>query len=178
MASTQEIIEQTEDLLEKWKHPDPYRPPTAPGGSKYQRNLPVPSTDRTFLEFTTSHMARMDYVLIYHYSTANDASGNARLGLLGGQARLPGVRKGCIYGQSSNLYNPVPLSFLVLCCCTAVFIVRAALLGEVHSNAMEIMSSTRCSRGCLLLRATWLRMRVITLVLSACVRPVCLSLFL
>ncbi|KAF1824925.1 uncharacterized protein K489DRAFT_429264 [Dissoconium aciculare CBS 342.82] len=40
-----ELIEQTEALLEKWKHPDPYRPPTAPGGSKYQRNLPSPRRD-------------------------------------------------------------------------------------------------------------------------------------
>jgi len=36
------LIEETETLLEKWKHPDPYRPPTAPGGSKYERNLPAP----------------------------------------------------------------------------------------------------------------------------------------
>ena len=43
------IIEETEGLLEKWKHPDPYRAPTAPGGSKYERNLPVPSTERKFL---------------------------------------------------------------------------------------------------------------------------------
>ena len=43
---TQLIIEETEGLLEKWKHPDPYRAPTAPGGSKYERNLPVPSTER------------------------------------------------------------------------------------------------------------------------------------
>lgn len=42
----QEIIEQTEELLEAYKHPDPYRPPTAPGGSKYQRNLPAPILDR------------------------------------------------------------------------------------------------------------------------------------
>ncbi|CAK3968945.1 related to NADH2 dehydrogenase (ubiquinone) chain CI-B22 [Lecanosticta acicola] len=39
------LLEQTEALLEKWKHPDPYRPPTAPGGSKYERNLPVPNLD-------------------------------------------------------------------------------------------------------------------------------------
>ncbi|GAB7361261.1 hypothetical protein MBLNU230_g1322t1 [Neophaeotheca triangularis] len=39
------ILEQTEDLLEKWKHPDPYRPPTAPGGSKYERNLPVHTSE-------------------------------------------------------------------------------------------------------------------------------------
>jgi len=31
---------ETEELLEKWKHPDPYIAPTAPGGSKYERNLP------------------------------------------------------------------------------------------------------------------------------------------
>lgn len=42
----QELIEQTEQLLEKWKHPDPYRAPTAPGGSKYERNLPAPILDR------------------------------------------------------------------------------------------------------------------------------------
>ncbi|KAE9994564.1 hypothetical protein EG327_008077 [Venturia inaequalis] len=40
------LIEETEALLEKWKHPDPYRPPTAPGGSKYERNLPAPILDR------------------------------------------------------------------------------------------------------------------------------------
>jgi hypothetical protein len=31
-AVQQELIKETEALLEKWKHPDPYRPPTAPGG--------------------------------------------------------------------------------------------------------------------------------------------------
>ncbi|KAM0715856.1 hypothetical protein Q7P37_008370 [Cladosporium fusiforme] len=39
------IVDEAESLLEKWKHPDPYRAPTAPGGSKYERNLPVPSTE-------------------------------------------------------------------------------------------------------------------------------------
>ena len=47
------IIEETEGLLEKWKHPDPYRAPTAPGGSKYERNLPVPSTERKFSGITS-----------------------------------------------------------------------------------------------------------------------------
>jgi hypothetical protein len=47
--SAQLIIEETENLLEKWKHPDPYRAPTAPGGSKWERNLPVPSTERKSL---------------------------------------------------------------------------------------------------------------------------------
>jgi hypothetical protein len=40
------LIEETEAILEKWKHPDPYRPPTAPGGSKYERNLAPPTTER------------------------------------------------------------------------------------------------------------------------------------
>ncbi|KAL9062565.1 MAG: hypothetical protein Q9157_008813 [Trypethelium eluteriae] len=40
------LIEETEKLLEAYKHPDPYRPPTAPGGSKYERNLPAPILDR------------------------------------------------------------------------------------------------------------------------------------
>ncbi|KAF3918388.1 hypothetical protein ABW20_dc0102346 [Dactylellina cionopaga] len=53
------LITEAESQLEKWKHPDPYIPPTAPGGafhivlaspsmltisigSKYERNLPCP----------------------------------------------------------------------------------------------------------------------------------------
>ncbi|TGO88628.1 hypothetical protein BPOR_0150g00020 [Botrytis porri] len=40
------LFKETEDLLQKWKHPDPYRPPTAPGGSKYERNLPSPILDQ------------------------------------------------------------------------------------------------------------------------------------
>ncbi|GFF26792.1 LYR family protein [Aspergillus udagawae] len=36
------LLRETEKLLETWKHPDPYRAPTAPGGSKYERNLPAP----------------------------------------------------------------------------------------------------------------------------------------
>ncbi|RVD84491.1 uncharacterized protein DFL_006240 [Arthrobotrys flagrans] len=38
----QALIAETEAELEKWKHPDPYLPPTAPGGSKWERNLPCP----------------------------------------------------------------------------------------------------------------------------------------
>jgi hypothetical protein len=29
----QALFQEAEDLLEKWKHPDPYHAPTAPGGS-------------------------------------------------------------------------------------------------------------------------------------------------
>jgi NADH dehydrogenase (ubiquinone) 1 beta subcomplex subunit 9 len=65
-TSQQALIDEAEALLEKWKHPDPYRPPTAPGGtfpvhfrtrpeahlallgSKYERNLPAPILDRKF----------------------------------------------------------------------------------------------------------------------------------
>ncbi|KAF4624093.1 hypothetical protein G7Y89_g14081 [Cudoniella acicularis] len=39
------LFKETEDLLEKWKHPDPYHAPTAPGGSKFERNLPAPILD-------------------------------------------------------------------------------------------------------------------------------------
>ncbi|KXL49883.1 hypothetical protein M433DRAFT_139205 [Acidomyces richmondensis BFW] len=53
-----ELIAQTEAILEKWKHPDPYRPPTAPGGSKYERNLPVPSTEREYI-LASSNVIRM-----------------------------------------------------------------------------------------------------------------------
>ncbi|KZF18892.1 hypothetical protein L228DRAFT_251763 [Xylona heveae TC161] len=40
-----ELLWETEKVLEKWKHPDSYRPPTAPGGSKYERNIPAPILD-------------------------------------------------------------------------------------------------------------------------------------
>ena len=52
LTGLQELIAQTEEILERWKHPDPYRPPTAPGGSKYERNLPVHTTER---ELTYHH---------------------------------------------------------------------------------------------------------------------------
>ncbi|KAJ5110737.1 hypothetical protein N7532_001272 [Penicillium argentinense] len=37
----QVLLRETEKLLESWKHPDPYRHPTAPGGNKWERNLPA-----------------------------------------------------------------------------------------------------------------------------------------
>ncbi|PQK10712.1 hypothetical protein BB8028_0002g10310 [Beauveria bassiana] len=39
------LLSETEKLLNGWKHPDPYVPPTAPGGSKYERNMPSPVLD-------------------------------------------------------------------------------------------------------------------------------------
>ena len=42
----QALVEETERILEGWKHPEPYIPPTAPGGTKYERNLPPPILDR------------------------------------------------------------------------------------------------------------------------------------
>ncbi|KAH7157241.1 hypothetical protein EDB81DRAFT_789310 [Dactylonectria macrodidyma] len=39
------LLTETEKLLDSWKHPDPYTPPTAPGGSKFERNLPSPVLD-------------------------------------------------------------------------------------------------------------------------------------
>ncbi|KAK8084559.1 lyr family protein [Apiospora hydei] len=67
----QALLTETEKLLQEWKHPDPYTPPTAPGGmlrfyapkasgleecyanrihagSKYERNVPVHSTARKY----------------------------------------------------------------------------------------------------------------------------------
>jgi len=40
-----QLFAETEKLLDQWKHPDPYRPPTAPGGSKYERNVPLPKLE-------------------------------------------------------------------------------------------------------------------------------------
>ncbi|KAF7352451.1 hypothetical protein MVEN_01209900 [Mycena venus] len=37
------IFEQAEAKLAGWKHPDPYIAPTAPGGTKWERNLPPPT---------------------------------------------------------------------------------------------------------------------------------------
>ena len=71
----QEIIEQTEELLEAYKHPDPYRPPTAPGGSKYQRNLPAPILDRTSIP--SSELAIERSLTYSSLSTANDSQGDA-----------------------------------------------------------------------------------------------------
>ncbi|RCK55418.1 NADH dehydrogenase [ubiquinone] 1 beta subcomplex subunit 9 [Candida viswanathii] len=34
-------IKIAEAKLKEWKHPDPYVPPCRPGGTKYQRNIPV-----------------------------------------------------------------------------------------------------------------------------------------
>ncbi|KAJ7229419.1 hypothetical protein B0H12DRAFT_1147781 [Mycena haematopus] len=37
------IFQQSEAKLAAWKHPDPYIAPTAPGGTKWERNLPPPT---------------------------------------------------------------------------------------------------------------------------------------
>ncbi|EFR02765.1 LYR family protein [Nannizzia gypsea CBS 118893] len=50
------LLQETEKLLEKWKHPDPYRAPTAPGGSKWERNLPVPILN----EPQPQHLAKVE----------------------------------------------------------------------------------------------------------------------
>ncbi|CAI5760488.1 unnamed protein product [Candida verbasci] len=34
-------IKKTEEKLAEWKHPDPYIPPSRPGGTKFERNIPV-----------------------------------------------------------------------------------------------------------------------------------------
>ncbi|KAF4947324.1 hypothetical protein FGADI_10505 [Fusarium gaditjirri] len=47
-SDVQALLTETEKLLESWKHPDPYTPPTAPGGSKFERNLPSPVLDREY----------------------------------------------------------------------------------------------------------------------------------
>ncbi|PQE13288.1 hypothetical protein CJF31_00008288 [Rutstroemia sp. NJR-2017a BVV2] len=60
-ASSLALYKETEDLLMKWKHPDPYRPPTAPGGSKYERNLPSPILDRK-----SNYATTLDIQLTYN----------------------------------------------------------------------------------------------------------------
>jgi len=58
-SDAQALLTETEKLLESWKHPDPYTPPTAPGGMSRQHTgrvvmcrmlmipLQVPSTSET-----------------------------------------------------------------------------------------------------------------------------------
>ncbi|KAL5084720.1 hypothetical protein Trisim1_011520 [Trichoderma cf. simile WF8] len=57
------LLAETEKLLESWKHPDPYVPPTAPGGSKFERNLPSPILDRERM-----HSLRLFRLLIFDSS--------------------------------------------------------------------------------------------------------------
>ncbi|EMR08454.1 hypothetical protein PNEG_03284 [Pneumocystis murina B123] len=33
------IFDETEEILKKYRHPDPYIVPTSPGGSKWERNI-------------------------------------------------------------------------------------------------------------------------------------------
>ncbi|KAI9643467.1 hypothetical protein NHQ30_008086 [Ciborinia camelliae] len=61
MVHSQALFKETEDLLEKWKHPDPYRPPTAPGGSKYERNLPAPILDRKLYNLSNTEIAALTF---------------------------------------------------------------------------------------------------------------------
>ncbi|KAI9273613.1 hypothetical protein BY458DRAFT_508366 [Sporodiniella umbellata] len=37
---TQRLIQQTEKQLQEWAHPDPYKLPLGPDGTKWERNLP------------------------------------------------------------------------------------------------------------------------------------------
>jgi hypothetical protein len=64
----QALVEETERILQTWKHPEPYIPPTAPGGTKYERNLPPPILDRLSSDR-----------LFWHVLTFSSASANGRL---------------------------------------------------------------------------------------------------
>ncbi|KAK6456338.1 NADH dehydrogenase I beta subcomplex 9 [Scheffersomyces xylosifermentans] len=35
------VVAKAKEKLAEWAHPDPYTPPCRPGGTKYQRNIPV-----------------------------------------------------------------------------------------------------------------------------------------
>lgn len=37
----EKVIARTKAKLAEWKHPDPYITPCRPGGTKYQRNIPL-----------------------------------------------------------------------------------------------------------------------------------------
>jgi hypothetical protein len=107
--------------LESYKHPDPYRPPTAPGGSKYERNLPVPMTDRMLSRMC--HLDRIQTTDIL-FSSANDPQGDASVNIsrLGGEME----RALCIYERTNQQrfcyqFSKAPLTVLrVLPGCSAV----------------------------------------------------------
>jgi hypothetical protein len=47
-SPAQILYNETEKLLDKWKHPDPYKPPTAPGGM-------VPPSESLYSTLTDIH---------------------------------------------------------------------------------------------------------------------------
>jgi hypothetical protein len=50
---TQAILDEAEELLEKWKHPDPFRHPTAPGGLSHADTICVTALTSCRLEIRT-----------------------------------------------------------------------------------------------------------------------------
>ena len=55
------LLQRAEAELVKWAHPDPYIAPTAPGGSKYQRNVP-PHPSFTFHEYPSEEHGPADTI--------------------------------------------------------------------------------------------------------------------
>ncbi|CAO3572522.1 unnamed protein product [Mortierella alpina] len=39
------LVKETERQLKELRHPDPYIAPTAPGGTKFERNIPPPAAE-------------------------------------------------------------------------------------------------------------------------------------
>jgi hypothetical protein len=60
----QALVEETEQILQSWKHPEPYIPPTAPGGTKYERNLPPPILSRP-----SCHLPQLSILTVYSATT-------------------------------------------------------------------------------------------------------------
>jgi len=46
----EQLIQEAEERLKKYEHPDPYIFPTHPGGSMYQRNTPIPERLRNIYQ--------------------------------------------------------------------------------------------------------------------------------
>lgn len=70
---SQYLIQQTEEVLEKWKHPDPYVHPTAPGGMlKTGDSIPERNSDETDIQVpSTSATCRLRSLLLPLISTAS-----------------------------------------------------------------------------------------------------------
>lgn len=123
-TAAQALLRETEKLLETWKHPEPYVPPTAPGGSflasprsrpttnaqavgsKYERNLPAPILDRGFPNPTP--MATLSLVVLTNYSSTTETpTWSASLIVVEGEMERIGtdvyIDDDCIYSIGRHL---------------------------------------------------------------------------
>lgn len=145
-------MKETEKLLDTWKHPDPYAPPTAPGGtfsslqqravagfvdidqvltpgcpgSKYERNLPAPILDRELPTAPYSHGAA-EADLGCSSSTIKIL--DIKWAWVGAEGH--GVHSGAV--ANGNQWETKQLQ-LRRSCCTSLLVTSVVLLGHFWSQ--------------------------------------------